>query len=117
MDIVRRATGSAFVPDTVFLKSFLPLPCAAACILIKNSIAGSQISPKCRKWVITLGASVFVVMLTENIFRLQWRLIYDSLNPVIGYLSAGVVYAVVCFVCALILGVCIKRTPLLRDIF
>ena len=117
MDAVRRGAGGVHVPNNVFLKSFLPIPCAAAYILSKNSIVISQITPQYRKWIATLGASVFVVMLTENICRLQWRFMYDSMEPVIGYLSASVVYSAVCFLCALILGVLIKRIPLLRDIF
>ena len=117
MDAVRRGAGGVHVPNNVFLKSFLPIPCAAAYILSKNSVVISQITPQYRKWIATLGASVFVVMLTENICRLQWRFMYDSMEPVVGYLSASVVYSAVCFLCALILGVFIKRIPLLRDIF
>lgn len=118
MELSRRTMGTtSLLSNDVFFSSLLPVPCAAVYLIVKDYVTKREMSPRLRNMWGAFGSAVFVVMLTENIFRLLWSFLYEVLSPHIGYLVAGVVQSAVCFVCALILGLCVKRTPILRNIF
>ena len=118
MELSRKSMGTMSVlSNDVFLISLLSVPCAAVYLIVKDYVTKSEMSQRLRNMWGNFGSAVFVVMLSENIFRLVWSFLYDYLSPYIGYMAAGVVQAAICFVCALILGLCVKHTPILRNIF
>lgn len=103
--------------SVIYLTAFLPIPCAVIYMELKRLCIDTTFSPVISKTISLIGAAVFTVMLTENIFRVQWADWYHSMEPMIGRIPAALIYTSgICFA-ALVLGLILKRIPYLKHIF
>ena len=99
----------------VVFSAFLPIPCIAAYSLAKHFFEQRTVGKGVENIIAKCGAATFVVMLTENLFRLNIRpILVDSLSPLIGGRISNLVLALVVTLCALILGLILKQVPGIR---
>ena len=111
-----RTTPGIGQPVVVF-SAFLPIPCIAAYSLAKRFFETRTVGERTRNLIAKCGAATFVVMLTENLFRVNISpFLVGTLCPVIGAWASYLVLAVVVTLCALILGLILKQVPGIRKL-
>lgn len=116
-DATRRIQGAPLLQEAVvFQTAFLPIPCAVFYMALKSWCARRQIQPRCRSAVAALGAAVFTVMLTENLFRISWGGLWGVLDSHLPVIPAALVYSGIICVAALLLGLVLKQVPFLKRI-
>ena len=97
--------------------AFLPIPCIAVYSLAKHFFETRTVGTRTRNLIARCGAATFVVMLTENLFRVNIRpFLVDSLKPVIGPWASHLALAVAVTFCALSLGLILKQVPGIRKL-
>lgn len=99
---------------TVFLSAFLPIPSMVAYMSLKSACTGVEFKPMTRRVIATLGGAVLCVMLFENLFRVGWAEYCIMLQERVGNHAAGLIYAAVICVAALLVGVLLKKLPVFR---
>ena len=117
MDMARRCQGVELVHQSnVFLTAFLPIPCLVAYMGMKLFCLRMQLNPVWCKIISTLGSATFTVMLIENLFRVEWDWMWRPLVQNMGLFFATVIYAAIICSASLLVGVIVKRIPLLKRI-
>ena len=103
--------------SVVVFSAFLPIPCIAVYSLAKHFFEKKTVGKGVGSIIAKCGAATFVVMLTENLFRINIQPILDEvLCPVIGVWASQFVLAFVVTLCALILGLILKQVPGIRKL-
>ena len=103
--------------SVVVFSAFLPIPCIAVYSLAKHFFERRVAGKGVGNIIAKCGAATFVVMLTENLFRLNIRpVLIDWLRPVIGPWTSNLVLAMVVTLCALSLGLILKQVPGIRKL-
>lgn len=98
--------------SVVVFSAFLPIPCIAVYSLAKHFFETRTVRAGPRNLIAKCGSATLIVMLTENLFRLNIRpILIDRLSPVIGAWGSNLVLTVVVTLCALILGLILKQVP------
>ena len=110
--------GEPEVPQSVvFLSAFLPIPCIAVYSQAKHLFENQPDECRCYRWISLLGAATFTVMLTENLFRINFDSWMDCLlAPVVGSWFAQFVLAILVTLSALALGLILKHIPGIRKL-
>lgn len=117
MDVARRCQDVELVHHTnIFLTAFLPIPCLVAYMGMKLFCLETQLPPVLCKIISTLGSATFTVMLIENLFRVEWNWMWRPLEQNMGLFFATVIYAAIICSASLLVGVIVKRLPLLKRI-
>lgn len=115
MEMERRCLGTVEIQHTtVFLKSFLPVPCMLAYMGVKSFCQSVQVGMRARKMIAVLGGATFSVMLLENLFRVQWGWMWQPLANILGLIPATLVYSALIWSAALCVGVLLKQVPWLN---
>ena len=95
----------------------MPIPCIALYSLAKCFFEKITVGKGVGNIIAKCGAATFVVMLTENLFRINIKPILDErLCPEIGAWASEFVLAVVVTLSALILGLILKQVPGIRKL-
>lgn len=117
MDTTRRIQGvSSLHEAVVFQTAFLPIPCAVFYLALKSRCMRVEFGQTTKRIVAALGAAVFTVMLTENLFRISWVGLWDMLSSHMPVIPAALIYSGIICVAALLLGLVLKRVPFLKRI-
>lgn len=97
--------------SSIYLTSFLPVPCAVTYMTIKSFCMKHMFRRISRMVIAQLGGAVFTVMLIENLFRISWNSVYAFLETNVGLLGASWIYAVLICIASLVVGLLLKRIP------
>ena len=117
MDIARRCSGLPAIHESIpYLTAFLPVPCMVVYLALKAYCTQVEFGQTTKRIVAALGAAVFTVMLTENLFRISWVRLWELLSCHMPVIPAALIYSGVICVAALLLGLVLKRVPFLKRI-
>ena len=117
MEFARSCTGCMKIDQSiVFLTAFLPIPCVVAYLSLKSACADVSFKPMTRKIVAALGGAVFTVMLFENLFRIMLQQNRYVWLPDVGKLPAAILITSIIYILTMLLGLTLKRIPILKRI-
>lgn len=102
-----------YTQTLVTFKGLLPVMCGAVYLLAKKLCANLSWPPLCVKLIGNVGAATFTVFLTEAILRRELSFMFVDLQT--NYISSWGLALVVTF-SGIVMGLIIKRIPLLNKI-
>lgn len=101
---------------TFFLTCYIPLPCATLYLLARAFFARVSIPSFLQKTLQLAAGGVLTVMLTENLFRAAFAPVATALRPICGFLLSSLLSCILTLCSGLLLGILLKKLPLLRRI-
>lgn len=118
MEMERYTRGvSCLSQPSIYLTSFIPIPCAVFYLYIKFRFQEAALQQKTRNIIAACGAATFTIMLTENIFRVGLVKYQQFLESFIGRVPSATLFTIGLCSITMIIGLLLKRTPILKRLF